>query len=325
MWAALIARLNYINGGKPLGFINPLLYKHPEVFRKINQGSNGQYFAHPYYDPCTGLGVPTHRIVEIIKHPRCPKSELKPYHYKLPDHLIPKKEAVEHVYHTLLGESYRAPEGAHKVNSFTAEEIAQEQVSITLIFKEIVTADVRESVEAWARAEGLAFQGDVGPFACHVEGSALALCKALGLSGFDHWKIGNVRYRYPANDVTLPENRYWTSHLSTIIGLDTEPVRCTSLMQKQAAPQYRSKKLALDQVPYPVPGVTSGDWQSGGYFPFSIARMYSFPTVGFGKGQSVGIIALAGGYSIYDLNFYWSYMGIARPPTIAMWKGILGG
>jgi kumamolisin len=58
LWAGLVARLNQALG-KPVGFLNPLLYKMPPgVLRDILQGDNGAYRAAQGWDPCTGLGSP---------------------------------------------------------------------------------------------------------------------------------------------------------------------------------------------------------------------------------------------------------------------------
>jgi kumamolisin len=57
LWAALIARINEING-KPAGFVNPALYANPKGFRDITQGNNGAFEATVGWDACTGLGTP---------------------------------------------------------------------------------------------------------------------------------------------------------------------------------------------------------------------------------------------------------------------------
>src|SRR6266851_199103 len=44
--------------GTKLGFVTPTLWKHPENFTDITQGSNGSFQAAVGPDPCTGLGVP---------------------------------------------------------------------------------------------------------------------------------------------------------------------------------------------------------------------------------------------------------------------------
>ena len=60
LWAGLIARINQ-SLGKPVGFVNPLLYAIPPAagaFRDITVGTNGDYAAGAGWDPCTGLGSP---------------------------------------------------------------------------------------------------------------------------------------------------------------------------------------------------------------------------------------------------------------------------
>jgi kumamolisin len=58
LWAGLIALINE-SIGKPVGFVNPLLYQNPNGdFNSITSGNNGAYSAGPGWNPCTGLGSP---------------------------------------------------------------------------------------------------------------------------------------------------------------------------------------------------------------------------------------------------------------------------
>jgi kumamolisin len=60
LWAGLIALINQ-SIGKPVGFINPLLYKTASTaadFHEITSGNNGAYSAGPGWNACTGLGSP---------------------------------------------------------------------------------------------------------------------------------------------------------------------------------------------------------------------------------------------------------------------------
>ena len=60
LWAALVARINQ-QIGKPVGFLNPLIYAQAveaSGFHDITQGNNGAFNAGPGWDPCTGLGSP---------------------------------------------------------------------------------------------------------------------------------------------------------------------------------------------------------------------------------------------------------------------------
>jgi len=60
LWAGLIALINQ-RIGKPVGFINPLLYQDAATARDLNDiisGNNGAYSAGPGWDACSGLGSP---------------------------------------------------------------------------------------------------------------------------------------------------------------------------------------------------------------------------------------------------------------------------
>jgi kumamolisin len=61
LWAAFIALLNAMRG-KSLGFINPTLYRDPDLLRRIASGDNAifgiGYKAGTGWSACTGLGTP---------------------------------------------------------------------------------------------------------------------------------------------------------------------------------------------------------------------------------------------------------------------------
>jgi kumamolisin len=60
LWAGLIVLINE-SIGKPVGFINPLLYQDGAKkggFRDITSGNNGAYSARAGWDACSGLGTP---------------------------------------------------------------------------------------------------------------------------------------------------------------------------------------------------------------------------------------------------------------------------
>jgi kumamolisin len=60
LWAGLVALANQ-KLGKPVGFLNPLLYSSAKVratMRDITSGNNGAYAAGVGWDACTGLGSP---------------------------------------------------------------------------------------------------------------------------------------------------------------------------------------------------------------------------------------------------------------------------
>lgn len=54
--AGLAARLNHLESSR--GWLNDEAYAHPEAFRDVTSGSNGDYRAGPGWDPASGLGSP---------------------------------------------------------------------------------------------------------------------------------------------------------------------------------------------------------------------------------------------------------------------------
>lgn len=59
LWAGLVALLNQALG-RPVGFLNPTLYRtsvSSAAFREITSGNNGAYSAGPGWNACSGLGV----------------------------------------------------------------------------------------------------------------------------------------------------------------------------------------------------------------------------------------------------------------------------
>jgi kumamolisin len=77
LWAALIALINQ-SIGKPVGFLNALLYQQlneaPD-FNDVTSGNNGAYSAGPGWDACTGFGSP--KGTEIAEALGAPRSAVK--------------------------------------------------------------------------------------------------------------------------------------------------------------------------------------------------------------------------------------------------------
>jgi kumamolisin len=63
LWAGLIALINQ-QRGKPVGYLNPILYANysqlaqANALRDVTSGNNGSYSAGAEWDACTGLGTP---------------------------------------------------------------------------------------------------------------------------------------------------------------------------------------------------------------------------------------------------------------------------
>jgi kumamolisin len=70
LWAALVAMAVQAQG-RPLGFLNPLVYDRvlcAGAMRDVRAGSNGAYAARTGWDACTGLGTPEGgRVLEALR------------------------------------------------------------------------------------------------------------------------------------------------------------------------------------------------------------------------------------------------------------------
>ncbi|KAK3314311.1 alkaline serine protease [Apodospora peruviana] len=75
VWAAMLTLVNEerIAAGKPtVGFVNPILYSHPEIFNDVKTGSNPAcnstgFLASPGWDPVSGLGSPQYpKLLEVL-------------------------------------------------------------------------------------------------------------------------------------------------------------------------------------------------------------------------------------------------------------------
>ena len=82
-------------------------------------------------------------------------------------------------------------------------------------------------------------------------------------------------------------------------GLDDRP---------QAKPHFRLAKNVAR------PGIAAAVAQS--YTALQVAQAYSFPAGLTGKGVTIGIIELGGGFTSSDLNTYFSNLGISLAPTV---------
>lgn len=75
IFASIINMLNEERleiGKKPIGFLNPIIYKHPEMFNDVTVGSNPGcnttgFPASPGWDPVTGMGTPNYeKMLEVF-------------------------------------------------------------------------------------------------------------------------------------------------------------------------------------------------------------------------------------------------------------------
>jgi kumamolisin len=114
--------------------------------------------------------------------------------------------------------------------------------------------------------------------------------EAQGLGSFQHAAGGTYRGR--SGPLTVPAKL--AGVITGVFGIDD---------RRQAHPHLRRKKKP------PAAQPTS-------YSPVQVAEAYSFPTGVTGKGETVGIVELGGGFRQTDLTTYWSGIGLKTQPTV---------
>ncbi len=152
--------------------------------------------------------------------------------------------------------------------------------------------DVKE-VEKFAHAHGLKVgRVDLPARTVALTGSCSALTKAFQVELAAYQYKGKT-YRLRTGAVNIP------TELSGIVvgvhGLDNRP---------QATTHFRVATNAS------AAAATS-------YTALQVAKAYNFPTSVNGKGQTIAIIELGGGYTQSDLNTYFSSLGISPAPSVS--------
>jgi kumamolisin len=154
-----------------------------------------------------------------------------------------------------------------------------------------------QSVLAFASSFGLAMtKVDLGARMLILTGKTSAFAQAfqVELARYEH---AGGSYRGRTGAVHIPEE------LSDIIrgvhGLDNRP---------QAKPHFRVAKNTARPAVAAAPAVS--------YTALQVAKAYNFPTGVTGKGETIGIIELGGGFTSTDLNTYFSNLKISPAPTV---------
>jgi kumamolisin len=170
-------------------------------------------------------------------------------------------------------------------------------------------ADVA-AVEEFAGRHGLVVTGvNLAARSVGLSGPAEDMAGAFDVRLEEYEGDGGQRWRGRVGEVRVPAD---LAHaVRAVLGLDDRPV---------ARPQFR--------VAGPVPPVrveaTSGaavmlpHAAAAGRYPSQFARWYGFPTDVTGKGQTVAIVQLGGGYRQEDLDAYFAAQGLKTPTVVAV-------
>ena len=149
-----------------------------------------------------------------------------------------------------------------------------------------------QAVEDYATRNGLTVEG-VDPITRRVKlsGPAAAVHQAFGVS-LDRYEYQGQTFRGRTGPVLVPE--HLTDVVVGVLGTDNRPMA------------HRQTTVAAQFV-------------SGSSVPMTAAQMasfYRFPAGLDGAGQCIGIVEFAGGYSIDDINTYFSQLGISTPAIV---------
>lgn len=132
-------------------------------------------------------------------------------------------------------------------------------------------------------------------------GTAEAMSKAFGAE-LAYFKMPHADHNFRGRQgaLTIPEEL--NGVVMAVLGLDDRPA---------AKPHFRiNKEVASTRAAAPA-ATTS-------FTPPQVAALYNFPTGVNGKGQSIAIIELGGGYIAADLKTYFSGLGIPTPKITAV-------
>src|SRR5271167_298387 len=157
-------------------------------------------------------------------------------------------------------------------------------------------ADVQQ-VEIFASAHGLAV-AQVNPAARTVilTGRCEDFAKAFQVQ-LARYECEGSFYRGRTGYVSIPTEL--RGIITSVLGLDNRP---------QAQAHFR--------IAAAVNSASVGALAATSFTALQIAKAYNFPTGLTGKGQTIGIIELGGGFTQSDLNTYFSGLKISPVPTV---------
>jgi kumamolisin len=137
------------------------------------------------------------------------------------------------------------------------------------------------------------FANQLGHRTLELEGTVGALSKAFGVELVRvRDQNGNI-YRTYNGSISIPQE--YGSTIENVFGLDTRP---------QVAPRFH--RLGTR-------GGFDASAVGAGFTPAQVAEIYNFPTTLTGKGQTIAVIELGGGFRRRDLRTYFSKLGIPHP------------
>jgi kumamolisin len=143
-------------------------------------------------------------------------------------------------------------------------------------------ADV-EAVEAVASARHLSVSHvDLGSRVVTLAGAFRDVTSLFGADVELH-RLGNRVYRSRRGNLSVPAEL--AGRVIAVLGFDSRPA-------------LRSRRSG-----------EAADAPAASFMPSEVARLYNFPANASGKGQTIALIELGGGYRSGDLKTYWKTLG----------------
>lgn len=127
-----------------------------------------------------------------------------------------------------------------------------------------------------------------------LSGTAEAIQRALRVELVRYGQASGAHRGY-VGPVQVPKELQGI--VTDVLGLDNRP---------HARPHFRMGPKANPRV-----------GASGTFTAVQVAELYDFPATFNGKGETIGIIELGGGYKAADLNAYFSALGISPAPGVS--------
>lgn len=126
-----------------------------------------------------------------------------------------------------------------------------------------------------------------------LTGTVEDMQKAFGAS-LACYKVPGTKHEFRGRQGALSLPEELEGVVVAVLGLDTRPI---------AKPHFRIKPAAEP---------------AGTFTPPQVAQLYNYPTNVNGKGQTIGIIELGGGYKTSDLKTYFKGLKITEPSITAV-------
>jgi kumamolisin len=155
-----------------------------------------------------------------------------------------------------------------------------------------------EKVRAFAAQYGLkVVSEDRASRMVKLGGTVQAFSEAFGAS-LRRYEHSSGTYRCRTGSLTIPSDL--DGIVEGVFGLDNRPQTKAHFRLRKKKPSVAAQAAAVS------------------YSPLQVAKAYAFPSGATGGGQCIGIVELGGGYSVTDLDSFFSNLGISTPKVTAV-------